>query len=138
MAVEFLDFEYQLTADFRKIFGISYYSVKSYREKLSLIISLSKNTNSEYFAAKNSWEWPATREELALLNVIDILVGTNWNPKNGKAPQQPRPYSTEEKLDSKIMPLYKALRVYVRKESKLTQEEIIERNKAFIEKKKKV
>jgi hypothetical protein len=90
--------EVELTSDFRQFYGISLTNIPqtvSYKEAILLIYSLETKTESLYFAKKNKWKYPASKEYLILADLIDVLIASNSSKKNIKP--YPRPFKTGNK-----------------------------------------
>lgn len=62
-------------------------------EALRLIRLLRKDTTSQFAAAMEGWEFPVDRATLATLDVYDLTVAANSDPKKGRLDPHPgRPY----------------------------------------------
>lgn len=116
---ELLKYEAELASDFRRFFSISIYDIGtqvSWAEAFSLIISLAKNLESSWRAAFSNWSYPASREALALMDLVEIKA--NENKKKGakhiKYMDRPYPKTEKEKLQagSPIYGFEKAMAVY--------------------------
>lgn len=103
-----------------------------------MLVSLSENTQSNYFAKKQGWKFPASRDYLALADLIDLTISVNVGAKDkGKVKPYPRPYQTEgEKLPMAKMSIERAIKLYRPKRRTKTDEEVLALNKIFIEEEK--
>lgn len=62
-------------------------------EALRLVRLLRKDTTSQFAASMEGWDFPVDRGTLATLDVYDLTVAANSDPKKGRLDPHPgRPY----------------------------------------------
>lgn len=83
-----------MIADLRQKYGVGLWNV-SLRELLPLVQMLHRDPTSWLFAAVNDWDYPTTREALALADLYDAFAQVN-SRKGHKAKPYPRPFSTRK------------------------------------------
>lgn len=71
-------------------------------EALRLIKVLRADTTSQFAAAMEGWDFPASRELLATLDLFDLTVMANSDSKKGKPePHSGRPFKVDGRTRSK-------------------------------------
>lgn len=85
----------EVVADLRSKFGVGLWDV-ALRELLPLVRMLHRDPSSWLFAAVNEWEFPASRELLALAELYDAYAQTHTR-KGQKAKPYPRPFADVKK-----------------------------------------
>lgn len=88
-----------LVADFRSHYNLSVFDIGinyTWREGIYLAYAILQDTTSLTFAAHNSWDYPASKEYLALLNLLDTLIQVNTDPKKSKFKPYTRPFDTKQ------------------------------------------
>lgn len=74
----------------------------TFGEALRLIKLLRADTTSQIAAACEGWDFPTTREHLAILDLFDINVLANSDPKKGKPkPHSGRPMKIDDRMKSR-------------------------------------
>jgi hypothetical protein len=84
--------EPELAADFRSIYGISYYDIGitvSYREAILLVGMLLRNPASWIHAKENQWDYPVTPEWILAKHTFDLLARVN---SEKPPPEYPAPW----------------------------------------------
>lgn len=100
-------------------------------------------TESRFFAKMSGWDYSASKVELMLANIIDLITLINTDPKQRhKFKPFHRPFKVDVDKDSVIgsgavMPLSEAIEAYKPTVQTKTAEEIIEANKQFMLKQQK-
>jgi hypothetical protein len=107
-----------------------------------LLEGLKDRSESRFFAKNADWEYPASKLELMVANLIDLITIVNTDPKHQyKFKPFPRPFkvtmSGEKTIGGTVMSFDEAREAFWNKPLQTkTDEEIIELNKQFIQKQK--
>lgn len=92
--------------DFRARFHVGWCDVgvsMSWGEAIRLLGLLRKDTSSQFAASMEGWEFPASREMLATLDLYDLQHYSKADPKRGKPKPHPgRPFRTNDKKRQRI------------------------------------
>lgn len=79
-----------IAADFRKHYNLSIFEIGktyTYKEAIHLTAALFNNTNSLTFAEYYSWDYPVSKEYLAVADLYDLTFAINSKKKNVKYPR---------------------------------------------------
>lgn len=75
----------------------------SWGEALRLVRLLRKDTSSQFAASAEGWDFPLDRGTLATLDVFDLTLQANSDPKKGRPKPHPgRPFKAADRQRQRI------------------------------------